>query len=407
MKSVSQVWFSSALQFPVLFHALVFAGSVHLDFLRSGKIYPNSTLALHHKLAVIQSLKKIMQDPRTAASIDEVILSISILSSHEVIYTVSESRRSPFNSPLRSAQWLEVYGNISYVPEHSIALGNLLALRGGLEGIKLYGLAEIIAGGDIVSATSTLTKPNLPFMKRAILYISHVRRWAKTAHHRPTAMLGQGFQKYHYQGIMTGMIDVLDEVIDMTTGIDHYLSGRPRGLKLGAISMARTFIQYRVLALPHADEFGEIISLDDEEKNRGEGSVTFAELYEACLAAATIYNIAVIFPVPNTHRIFPHLVKRLEKALSPPYSPSVVARYGDSDSDLLLWILVLGGIAALDSDERFWFVKNLVAFVGKWKIYDWSSVEEKMQHFLWLESACSPGGKLLWEEVTKNLTWDA
>jgi hypothetical protein len=143
-KSVSQAWFSSALKFPFLFHALVFAGSVHLDFLRNGTIQPNATLALSHKLSVIQALKQIMQDPTKAASIDEVILSVSILSSHEVMATPSAAKWSPFNSPLKTLTWLDVYGNIAYVPAHSKAVMDLVAMKGGLESIKLYGLVRTI-----------------------------------------------------------------------------------------------------------------------------------------------------------------------------------------------------------------------------------------------------------------------
>lgn len=142
LKSVSHAWFASALKYPFLFHALVFAGSVHLDFLRYGKIYPNKPLALSHKLSVIQALKQIMQNPEKAAAIDEVILSVSVLSSHEVLATPSESQWSPWNSPLKTLTWLDVYGNFSYVPEHSKAVMDLVVIRGGLEKIKLYGLVS-------------------------------------------------------------------------------------------------------------------------------------------------------------------------------------------------------------------------------------------------------------------------
>lgn len=57
---------------------------------------------------------------------------------------MSESKNSPFDSPLRNAQWLNVYGNFKNVPEHMAAVIELLRLRGGVENLKLYGLAEIL-----------------------------------------------------------------------------------------------------------------------------------------------------------------------------------------------------------------------------------------------------------------------
>jgi hypothetical protein len=61
-------------------------------------------------------------------------------------------------------------------------------------------------------------------------------------------------------------------------------------------------------------------------------------------------------------------------------------------------MLMLGGIAALDKAERPWFVSQLVRLVRILRI-DWDSVGEIMESFLWLESACGSGGRLLWSEV--------
>ena len=142
VNSVSKAWFTTGLTYPLLFHALVFAGSIHLDFMRWNTIYPNSPTALSHKLMVIQQLNMILSNPKEAYK-DEVILAILILASHEA-RDKSEDKARPFNSPLMAAQWLNVYGNIQYVPEHMKAVMDLIAARGGLENLKLHGLAETI-----------------------------------------------------------------------------------------------------------------------------------------------------------------------------------------------------------------------------------------------------------------------
>jgi hypothetical protein len=140
---VSKAWFSSAMEHPLLFHALAFAGSIHLDFLHSAQIYPNKALSLSHKLAVIQEVNKCLNDTDVALR-DEVILAILILASHEAM-NISAGKENPFNSPLKSAQWLNIYSAITYVPEHMKAVLSLVELRGGLENIKMFGLAEVIA----------------------------------------------------------------------------------------------------------------------------------------------------------------------------------------------------------------------------------------------------------------------
>jgi hypothetical protein len=100
-------------------------------------------VSLSHKLVVIQKLNGRLNDPNVASR-DEVILAILILASHEAM-NMSAVKETPFNSPLRNAQWLNVYSTIMNVPEHMKAVLELVARRGGLENINMYGLAEVIA----------------------------------------------------------------------------------------------------------------------------------------------------------------------------------------------------------------------------------------------------------------------
>lgn len=94
---------------------------------------------------MIRKLSKGITLNTAKAPSDEVILTILVLSSHELM-SVTEEKRKPFNSPLKTTQWLNVYGNIEYVPEHMKAVMDLVNLRGGIEEIKLRGLAETIVG---------------------------------------------------------------------------------------------------------------------------------------------------------------------------------------------------------------------------------------------------------------------
>jgi hypothetical protein len=72
---------------------------------------------------------------------DEVILAIAGLASHEVV-NVTEEKIKPFSSPLQSAGLLNTYGGLQMVPEHRNAVLRLITLRGGIENLRLNGLAE-------------------------------------------------------------------------------------------------------------------------------------------------------------------------------------------------------------------------------------------------------------------------
>jgi hypothetical protein len=128
---------------PLLFHALIYSGSNHLDYMRHSAIYPNAPKPLSHKLIVIQKLNVALSDPNQALR-DEIILAILILASQEVFMT-KKGKRNPFNSPLQSLGWLNVYGNFKFVPQHTKAVADIIIMRGGLETLELHGLAEIIA----------------------------------------------------------------------------------------------------------------------------------------------------------------------------------------------------------------------------------------------------------------------
>ena len=140
---LSKAWFKSGLQTPLLFHALIYVGSNHLDFVRWSDIFPNATQPLSHKLIIIQKLNEALSDPRQALR-DEIILVILILASE--VFISKKGNSSPFNSPLRSLRWLNIYRNHKPVLQHVKVLADIVTMRGGLETLELIDLAETIVG---------------------------------------------------------------------------------------------------------------------------------------------------------------------------------------------------------------------------------------------------------------------
>lgn len=125
---------------------MLFGAAVHKDVLRSPKQSLNNPIRLYHKVQTMKLLKEELKHPETA-SLDDMLLSILTLGCNEVELIVNVkgiTLKSPFNSPMTSTQWLDVYGSISHVPAHTVAMRSLVEKRGGLEGIELNGLAEVI-----------------------------------------------------------------------------------------------------------------------------------------------------------------------------------------------------------------------------------------------------------------------
>lgn len=92
-------------------------------------------------------LKEELKHPEKV-HLDDLLLCVLTLSANEV-ETVSnnmaEKERSPFNSPLASTQWLDVYGSMTHHAAHSTAMRSLVVHRGGLDKIELEGLAEVLS----------------------------------------------------------------------------------------------------------------------------------------------------------------------------------------------------------------------------------------------------------------------
>jgi hypothetical protein len=114
---------------------------------KTGDIFrpQDNEMLIFFELESIQRVNEAIQNPSRALS-DEVILSVMILVHNRVDeLMLDENLRSPFQSPLRGLQWLDIYGRPMPNPVHLSGLIQLIKMRGGLEQIKLPGLAPILS----------------------------------------------------------------------------------------------------------------------------------------------------------------------------------------------------------------------------------------------------------------------
>jgi hypothetical protein len=93
----------------------------------------------------IARINRAIKVPSEAAT-DSLILCVLCMATNKLENPLWEDmRESPFGSPLRSLQWLDVYGRLSPHLVHQAGLRQLVSLRGGLEKIELPGLATVIS----------------------------------------------------------------------------------------------------------------------------------------------------------------------------------------------------------------------------------------------------------------------
>jgi hypothetical protein len=88
----------------------------------------------------IKLLNRAIQDP-TYAVTDTVIMSVLIMAySTGTVLEKKRNKSSPFQAPLQSLQWLHVLGAQEAHLTHVAGLRKLIALKGGVEKIKVPGV---------------------------------------------------------------------------------------------------------------------------------------------------------------------------------------------------------------------------------------------------------------------------
>lgn len=151
-------WLPLAMEDEMAFFALFFGALAHKRNRclkqRQGKTGASFSLSPQAErimeLSEIETIKLInrtLRDPARAVS-DAVILSVLCMA-----HNLAEAKDidmekdivvSPFQPPLRSLQWLDVYGTLSPHPVHSNGLVQLVLMK-GMENIMLEGLTPIIS----------------------------------------------------------------------------------------------------------------------------------------------------------------------------------------------------------------------------------------------------------------------
>jgi hypothetical protein len=141
----------------------------------------------------------------------------------------------------------------------------------------------------------------------------------------------------------------------------------------------RLLVHHALMSLP-----------DSGELEQTEGSVPPG--YESCRLALIAYSLMVVFPFPLACEPYLTLVTRLKDAL--------LVEYEDikNTKALALWIVMIGGIAASGTQERYWYAELLGEVSVICGCRTWIEVLERVRELLWLDCFCEVEARKLWEE---------
>jgi hypothetical protein len=232
-----------------------------------------------------------------------------------------------------------------------------------------------------LGATQALSKPYWPLLARITINPT------QNILNGLVMGIGRGFQDLLAFGLNDGAGTVVQAMAELTIIIDCHCRGIRHILDIVDLIDMRNAVQHSLMSLPTGDELDY-------------GQVSSICLYESIRHTAIIYSAAVTFPLPPSTGIFHTATTRLQNILDESKSDPC----WQLCPDVLLWTLVLGGIASSGTVERGWFVQHLAAVSAALNLFEWEQVAEKLENYLWLESACGSGGRLLWTEVLADRT---
>ncbi|KAL2811836.1 hypothetical protein BJX63DRAFT_265180 [Aspergillus granulosus] len=389
--SFGRSWYSHCLTDSALHSSMVFGAFAHqrVQSMLGNKLglFNNSNISRQVMIAQIDSLSKVnraMQDSAKATS-DPMILCVLCLATNDSPHNRSVGK-SPFEPPLRSLQWLNIYGTSSPNPVHQAGLARIIELCGGLNAIKLPGLAAVISFSDILGASRSLSRPKFPFVSLGNEGQSILQQISRDEIDQSTLLDLEVTPEMH-----TALQDARAYVYLVERYIEGVYFGEPT---MQIMSDSRNFVQWQIMSLLPMSQLalGSVIPTQPVRML----------VYEACRLALITFGVGVIFPLPPQSAPLLQLARSLQMTLqldADDRSRTGLLSFPRTEVKTRLWCLVLGGIAASGVHEREWFVDELKYFAAEHGFPMWNDIRVMLRSVLWFDGACNSAGEQLWSEV--------
>jgi hypothetical protein len=184
------------------------------------------------------------------------------------------------------------------------------------------------------------------------------------------------------------VIDIFLNLKDYSEAVDAYSNGASLP---DCMADNRNWVLHRLLSLPSMSATALLSQIDFLSEDFHSAILCF----EACRLTATMYCIHVTFPVPRSTYARRLLLPQMKESIGKIH----LAAREQALGELLLWCVVVGGIAASGQPERTWFATQLFNVSTSLDLTKWSDAKVVLRKFAWLDSACSRGGAAFWNEV--------
>jgi hypothetical protein len=233
---------------------------------------------------------------------------------------------------------------------------------------------------DILAASRTLLRPRFSFIPMQ----GDKNPTLKDRLCFSLTELEQDFGRLYKIGFTAELAEVFQAMKAYTSILEGYQEGSMAETNMCMISDQRNLVQHHLMSLPSADQL-------DEDFRQSH------PVYETCRLSGIIFSAGIIFPLPAQTAPLPNLVICVQAELQ---ESNFKSNWSSPDAvRVLIWVLMLSGIAATNMPERRWFVAALGRVAAYAGLSTWRDLKQVLKLMLWLDSACDSAGQQLWDEV--------
>ncbi|KIW64589.1 hypothetical protein PV04_09512 [Phialophora macrospora] len=283
-------------------------------------------------------------------------------------------------SPVFKSRFLGGYGRKVPHDDHIRAMNTLIRAKGGLEEVRLVGIAEMIWLWSLDNCSAHIRTPDFPLLKQyEAALVDYKRKLATSLRDGTPEGQGSAFLVLSGRGDICRLRDCLLCTATITAELGVLAQGDEGACSFrGLLKIARAN-HHQLLSIP-ADSKDHDTGEDEEDRI----------IFSVTRLAALLYHDIVIFPQVDTSGIKPRLADQLRHNLSR-RSPSLAPRAGRIEyRGLVLWALLLGSIGSTWTKNRNWFVEQLHRRSKLLGIETFAELKTYMSRYIWFENMDGP-----------------
>lgn len=396
VSQMAKDWFLQCLRTSGILHTALFCQARRAQAARPGMVTMSGNELMLCQTEAVHAINKRLSEQATGID-DESLRIVFSLTWHGPAKQ-QPALQTPRQAPMSDLQSLRLFlGIIACDMVHFRGLERMVAVRGGLDTIKMPGLAHLISYGDILTATTELRRPSYDYasyaqyVPEAVIDDDWLNSTCRTDH--PLITLGNGFEALHvwipYERA-TSLQLVLNSMANYIRASDDFIRQAPMERNKALMSDQRNMTHHQLLSL----------CLDPQEGFEGK------DLFEVTWLAAVAYSMISVFPLaPNAAR-FDRLAQLIRCKMCNPLLTSHWSRA----PDLVLWIMVVGALCAIGTNDRIWYVNALKQERNRLGMMSWMNLKLRLMEFLWFPLASDADGLELWDEIQQSgyiMPWES